>query len=275
MTEPVRLELLPPATPVSHRAGELLEPLAAREHVRLTLAEQRQTVPDGRREPEPVPEALDVTVVEESLVLDGVESHERRGGPEGRPDRTVLELQELDGPLDVGDPARPELDVALRVRPARDALLLDARLHPQGRRAALRVEAAHEGLRRSGPLEASAEFTVAGDAPDPEHRLPLPRLGPALPVGLVGGERARQRPVASFGPQVSVDVEGTAVRGDRGQRRDDVGGDRERERVRRLLVRTVRDLVHEEDIEVRRVGQLRTGERAHPEDREAHRKVVG
>ena len=40
----------------------------------------------------------------------------------------VLQLQDLGAELDIRKPARPELQVPARVRPARDALALHARL---------------------------------------------------------------------------------------------------------------------------------------------------
>ena len=63
-----------------------------------------------------------------------------------------------------------------------------------------------------GVEPAVAQGGVAGHGPRLQQRLELPRLGPAVPVGLVGVDRAHQRAVPALGAEVGVDPE--AVAGD-------------------------------------------------------------
>ena len=121
----------------------------------------------------------------------------------------VDELEDLHRELDVADPAGAALQLAVGESVARD-LSLHARLQ--------RADGAEiVGGERMGP-----EATLRGLEPlVPECRVPrdghrleqgleLPRLGPLVPVGLVGVERTDERTVPSLGSEVGVDPEAAA-----------------------------------------------------------------
>ena len=92
--------------------------------------------------------------------------------------------------------------------------------------------------------------------PGLEQRLELPRLGPPVPVRLVRGERADERPVAALRAQVGVDAEAacatTSIR---------------RRAIRSQLVRIA--LADEHHVDVAGVVQLAAAELAHADRRPA------
>src|SRR5206468_1816185 len=53
--------------------------------------------------------------------------------------------------------------------------------------------------------EAPAHLRIAGDGPGPEQGLTLPGQGPAVVVGAVAVEAARQRALLPLGPQTQID----------------------------------------------------------------------
>ena len=100
-----------------------------------------------------------------------------------------LELEQLHGPLDVGERAPPELEVELRVLAGGDPLALDAGLHPRG----------SPGRRRSvsgAPHRKGS--TRLGEAParrPGRRRRTGPGAGPGVPTpGPTGRSRRRRRP---------------------------------------------------------------------------------
>ena len=113
------------------------------------------------------------------------------------------ELQELHRKLDVTQATRPELDLAIRVR--RRHVFEHSTSH------CLDVGDESFALRRSPDERGNRvdirppERGVAGNGSRLEQRLELPRLGPALVVGLVAGQRPHQRSRLALGPQAGVD----------------------------------------------------------------------
>ena len=124
-----------------------------------------------------------------------------RGPQRGQP-RAVLQLQQLDGPLDVGEPAAAELGVQGRVGAARQPLGLDPRLDPAdlahvrvgqpALRVAQRVDQRDEPLAAARRRRRPARPAAAPGLPDQR---------PALVVGGVRRERAHQR--ARCGPRAA------------------------------------------------------------------------
>ena len=119
----------------------------------------------------------------------------------------VLQLQQLNQPLDVGEAAAAEFDVPRRIRAAGQPLPLHASLDPP--------DLPH--LRFPGWTavphlvdqfqEVGAQLIGAGDRPCPQQRLALPGGHPALVVLAVGVQRAGQRALLAFGAQVGVDLQ--------------------------------------------------------------------
>ncbi|CPZ76720.1 Uncharacterised protein [Mycobacteroides abscessus] len=185
----------------------------------------------------------------------------------------VAQLQQLHGPLHVGQPAAPQLGVGVRVRTPWQPLGIDPRLDP--------ADLAHRVLGdTAGRIprlvdhvqEAQPQIRVSGDAVRAQQRLHLPRLRPLRVVGLVGGQGAHHRPVASLGPQPRVDL----------QRRV---GARSAEQLAHLLGNGRRPpdrfgigglsprLAHIEDIRVGPVAQLTAAQPAHTDNGDDGRRL--
>src|SRR4030088_3125142 len=100
--------------------------------------------------------------------------------------RAVLQLEAVDGELDVRQGAAAELEVEARILVGWDALTLDARLHASHLAHGVLGErvAVHERLDQS--REALGDRGVARDRSRLEQRLELPRLGPPLVIRPVG-----------------------------------------------------------------------------------------
>src|SRR2546425_9058916 len=122
----------------------------------------------------------------------------------------VYELEQLDGELDIAQAARAELELPRRLL-ARHGLL-----HPAAHR--LHVLDEILSLRRLPNQwrddldETRAELQVSRDRPRFEQCLELSRLGPALEVCAMAGERAHKRPAAPLGAQVRVHLAELAFR---------------------------------------------------------------
>ena len=136
---------------------------------------------------------------------------DRRQGARGAQVRHlvgVLQLQQLNGPLDVGQPAAAELGVRgpvggprqpFGVHPRLDPADLDHVPHGQP---ALRV--AELGGRGE---ERGAQLAVAGNRTGPQQRLPFPGDAVPGPVRPVSGQWPDQWAVLALGPQVGVDLQ--------------------------------------------------------------------
>ncbi len=163
---------------------------------------------------------------------------ERLDGPrraQGLDGVAVQELQELDGPLHVGQAAGSELEVQRAVGAARDPLRFHPRLEPPDLAHGRLAEAAGRVPELVGERdELRPEVRVADRELGPQQRLPLPRRGPALVVGPARGEAADQRALLALGAQVRVHQQGRVGRGEREQAAQ-LGADRLR-RVRRPAV---------------------------------------
>ncbi len=158
------------------------------------------------------------------------------------------ELEQLHGELDVADAARAPLQL-----PSGEALAGDLGLHPGLHRP---QRAQLVGRERMGPEPAlggvepaGAEASVATGGPGLQQGLELPRLGPLVPVRLVGVERAHEGPVAALGPEVGVDPEAPPADLHHGSGP--------------ALEAGARALAHEQHVDVARVVQLGAAELAH------------
>ena len=147
---------------------------------------------------------------------------QRRGRAQRLVGAPVHQLQELDGELDVPQPAGAELQLApglpggqRLLHPAAHGLgvldeVLAARRLPDQRGERIGV-----GL---------AEGHIARHRPGLEQRLELPGLRPALVVSPVAGQGADQRALTALGPEVRVDGEDAALGGGPGADADQARG---------------------------------------------------
>ena len=122
-----------------------------RQRLALGAGDEEPGVAGGRAELERLAQRVAVVRLEEADRDERLERGDRLRGVQRRVLRAVHELQQLHGELDVGQRAATELQVELRVLARRDALLLDAHLHPPdvlGRVVGERV-AVDERLRRA------------------------------------------------------------------------------------------------------------------------------
>ena len=170
------------------------------------------------------------------------------------------ELEQLDGELDVAQPAAAELELAVGV--VRAHVLLDAAAHGLHVRDEVGPARGRPHHRRDGLGVGLAQVGVARDRARLEQRLELPGLGPPLVVGHVSVERADQRALPALGTQVRVDREARLPR-DAHHPGGQLGGP---------LVRGFGD---EHDVDVADVVQLRATRLAHGDDSEPARLAVG
>ena len=159
-----------------------------------------------------------------------VERAEGRGTAELPVGPSVHQLQELDGELDVTQPAGAELELAVGLAGGDVVDHAPAhRLHVADEAVALRDLPHH---RLDELEERLPELEVAGDRTGLEQRLELPRLGPALVVGTVAREGADQRAGLALGAQVGVDRPDRALDGVLGADLHQLGGQLARRRGR-------------------------------------------
>ena len=201
----------------------------------------------------------------------------QRGQRRGRAQRlvgaAVHELQQLDGELDVAQPARAELELAPGL-PGGQRLLHPA---PHGLHVLDEVLAAGRlpDQRAEGVRVRLAERHVAGHRPGLEQRLELPGLGPALVVGPVAGQRADQRAGPAFRAQVRVDREDAAFRGGPRAHADQPGREAAGGAQRGGLVLVLDRLGHEDHVDVAGVVQLAAAALAHGDHGEPARRRAG
>ena len=141
-------------------------------------------------------------------------------------------------------------------RPPSADLLLGAGLHGAQRAEGVGVEGVGPQPALRGLEPPRAQLAVAGDGAGLQQRLELPRLGPAVPVGLVGVDRANQRSVAALGSEVGVDPEAAA-------------GDLHH-RPGPSLEAVARSLAHEHHVDVAGVVELGAAELPHPHHGQAN-----
>ena len=177
------------------------------------------------------------------------------------------QLEQLDGELDVAQAARPELELARGLR-GRD-VLLDAPAHglhvvdevlPRG-------GLPDHGLDRRKVLGAQARVTR--EVTRLEQGLELPRLGPALVVGAVAGDRAHERALLALGAQRRVDRPQGPVRRGVGAGVHHPGRDLCRDLERSGLVSPLDGFGDEDDVDVGDVVELAATRLAHADDGEA------
>ena len=195
----------------------------------------------------------------------------QRGQRGGRAQRLVRaavhQLQQLDGELDVTQPARAQLELAPGL-PGRQRLLHPA---PHGLHILDEVLAAGRlpDQRAEGVRVGLAERHVASHRPGLEQRLELPGLGPALVVGQMTGQRADQRPGPALGPQVRVDREDAAFRGGPRAHPDHPGGEAAGGGQRGGLVFVLDRFGYEDHVDVAGVVELAAAALAHGHDGQA------
>ena len=174
--------------------------------------------------------------------------------------------RQLDGPLDVGQPAVAELEVEPAVVPGPDALLLQPHPHPPDvgdlfERQDLRI-------REVGGVgqEPASQGFVPPDEPGTEERLVLPGLRPSLPVLQVGGHGSGQRARTAFRTEVGVGLPA---------RLPDAGQDPFRRGGRGGEVIGAVALVDEHQVQIRAEAQLFPAQLAQAHHRQWQRGPIG
>ena len=184
----------------------------------------------------------------------------------------VHELQQLDGELDVAQPAGAELELPLGLarpgcgRPPGAASPGCPRRSRRARRPS--TPSARPSRRTRRP-----SVEVAGDRTGLEQRLELPGLGPPLVVAAVAGERADQRPGLALGPQGGVDRPDRALAGVVGADLHQVAGQLGRGPSGRRVVGALGRLVDEDHVDVGDVVELVAAALAHRDHRQPRRST--
>ena len=193
---------------------------------------------------------------------------EGRAGADRLVGAAVHQLEQLDGELDVAQPARAQLELAVGVA-GRDVLE-----HPP----AHRLGVGDETLPLGGPPHHRgdhldvllAERQVAGHRPRLQQGLELPGLGPALVVPAVAGQGPAQRACLALGTQRGVDLPHGALDGRVRADPDQVGRQLGRGAGGGGVVRAVDRLVHEDHVDVGDVVELVPAALAHRDHGQAH-----
>ena len=150
-----------------------------RQLVHALAANQHQGVPGiGGQEPG-LPQLLYLVHGYDFIVFEGIEDAQRGRLMQRRYLVGMHHLEQLDGPFDIRQPTAPQLGMGIAVRAARQALIVNARLHAtnvtNGLLAhALRriTESIHHGE------ETLANVLITRHKGSAEQRLHLPRLAP-------------------------------------------------------------------------------------------------
>ena len=231
--------------PVAHDPAQPLPGVVVGGHgVHLLLVDELQPVLDGPQEPVGLGELVGVGPPDVAGVGQLGEGGQRVRGPERGIERSVHELEQLHGELDVADAASPALDLTVAESPSGD-LALGPRLHgPDGVEVVGREAAGPQPIGRR-PVERLADLGHAGHGARLEQGLELPRLRPPVPVGLERSHRPHERAVATLRTQVEVDPEALAGHGG-----DGPGG-------------PVVGRAGEDDVDVARIVELAAAELAH------------
>ncbi len=207
-----------------------------------------------------------------------VERGQRRDRPQLGVGPAVDELEQLDGELDIAQPARTEFEVTVSVSRRQRPF------HPPPHR----LDVADEPRPRRGRpdqrpdrgAEPRSQLMVARDRARLEQRLELPGSRPSPVVGVVAGQRTHQRAVPPFGPQPHVDLEQRALTGDRPTRTDhplrETGGHLQRgglvgPGVLGSAAGPSR-FRHEQDVDVADIVQLPATALTHTDDGETNRR---
>ncbi len=246
--------------------------LGVGQHVGAAQLVELDPVLDGTQEPVRQTEALAVLATDVAVVDERPECEQGRPDPQPLVDATVHQLEQLDGELDVAQPALAELELAALL-PGGD---VGDHASPHG------LGVGDEVLALGDPPhhrahhvdEVLTEREVPRTRPSLEHGLELPRLGPPLVVRLVAGEPADELPGPALGPQRRVDLPDGARRrvgrADPGQlcRHPGGGGDSLVGGDQRFAVRVKGRLGHEEHVHVADVIELLGAALAQPDDGE-------
>ena len=204
---PLRLEhrarIAAAVRPVAEGAGHPLQVLGVvRQHPLAAQPAQLQPVLDGPQEAVGVAEADGVVAADVAAVAQRFQRGQGRRDPKRLVAAAVHELEQLHRELHVAQPARAELDVALR-DVDRDVLE-----HPAAHRAHVGDEAVAFGgrpdHRRDRVDVRLAQREITGDRTGLEQRLELPGARPPPVVRLVAGHGTHERAVLAFRPQVRV-----------------------------------------------------------------------
>jgi hypothetical protein len=236
------------------------EMAVGRQVVRLQVAHDLQTVLHAPQEPVGVGQRLGIGVGHVPLGGERPEHRERVRCSQALVSAAVHDLQQLHRELDVADPAAAALDLD-ELLPALTDVLLEPHLGAADvvDRAGRELGGIHERL--DAPQERLAELGVARDRASLDQRLAFPGRRLALVVREGPLERAAERPCPSPGPQADVDSERDALRGRFGQRR----GEGRHGSLGALLGGRPGARMHEQQVDVARVVQLRPAELAEPD----------
>ncbi|OPZ52178.1 MAG: hypothetical protein BWY91_02422 [bacterium ADurb.BinA028] len=185
----------------------------------------------------------------------------------------MAQLEELDGPFDVGEAAPAELEMGAWVGAARQSFGLHPCLHrpdlahlrgiQPGCGIPQRVDQRGEGL---------PQAPVPGDRPGPQQRLELPGEGPPVVVDGIRGEAAGQGPVLALRTQIGVEDE--RIRPGRRHEPHEFLDDGQTLPMGGFVGHPGPGLVDDHDIGVGRVAQLAPAEASHPDDEHVHEQPV-
>ncbi len=174
------------------------------------------------------------------------------------------ELQQLHGELDVRHRTASEFEVELWVLAGRDAFAFDSSLHPPDFAHVVVGERlpVHEPVRERA--EPGTESGITGDEARLGEGLPLPGEAPLLVVRGEAADGSCERPLVALWSESSVDPERLSFHGGGADLLHQLGGD-----VFCLMEGVgVVTFVHEHHVDVRRIGQFRAAQAAHPDHRE-------
>ena len=116
----------------------------------------------------------------------------------------MLQLNQLNQPLHVREPAAPQFQLPGAVCPVRHALMLHARFHAPHLLRLLSRELARVPVRVNQLNKRTPQLLRTSNRASPQKRLKLPGLSPALIVGAVRVQRAHQRPLLTFRAQIRI-----------------------------------------------------------------------
>ena len=192
------------AVPVTEHARQMSpRRCAGRDGVDLAVLEELQAVLDGPQEPVGRGEALGIGVGHVPARCQGGQRAQGARGPQSLVLAAVHQLEQLDGELDVAYAAPSQLYLPL-CEPVAGHRLFGPGLHGPQRAQVVGTErpAPYPLGRLQG--ESRPELVVACGRPGFQEGLELPRLGPAVPVGLIRGQAADEHAGTALGAQVQV-----------------------------------------------------------------------
>src|SRR6266511_331074 len=190
----------------------------ARELVRGAAAHERQRVAGARCRDPPRRQRRGVRLADQVGVRGGTKGVERTRSAQPRDRMPMPQLEQLHGPLDIGQPAATQLRVRRRIRAAGQAFVVHPGLDPADLVDLRTVQAARRVTEAVGHgQEPLAQRGVTADEAGAQQRLRLPDLRPARVVVLVRAQAAHQRTLPPLRAQIGVDAQSRLRRGPREQ----------------------------------------------------------